>query len=253
MSSALKILTINAMLGVSHPLITRPPNTPKLDDVIALVSSMDAIKRAHKNLLVLDQREGEVKAEFDRLSALLADTDFEHDRFSRAVFRGLSYAAESADDAEQAALYLDAQQFTHPKGLSVNQLSYLEQAGNTLRIAERVTPEQRALFATVSANAMTVEHCFDRWLGAGRLIGELQERRAAMGTEEDEDRVSAGDIARARNAWIRAMSAFVASLELTDFSEDEKSSILASLRAAQARAARSRKKPTSATEEPLEA
>ncbi|MBA2664060.1 MAG: hypothetical protein H0U74_17350 [Bradymonadaceae bacterium] len=253
MSSALRILTTNAMIGVTLPLINRPPNTPRLDNVTALVSSMDALNRAYKNLAALDQKEGEVKAEFDRLSALLAEGDIEHDRYSRAVYRGLSYAAESADDPQQAARYLDARQYSHPTGLSVNQISYLEQAGNTHRIAERVTPELRALFASISANGTTVEHCFDRWIVAGSLIGELEERRAAVGTEEDKGRVSASDIVRARNAWIRAMSAFVASLELTDFSEEQKTTILANLRAAQARAARSRNKLTSAPEAPLEA
>lgn len=247
---SLRDLTTEAMIGVSEQLLNPPPNRPPLRDKDVLYSGLHLLTGAHEELVNINRKEGEVRAEIRALTAELTVLDAEHDRCSRGIHRVLSGSLDLCDSADKAAAYQQVCETLHPTGLSVNQITYLEQAGNTLRVSRRITPEIRALLDTIIIDKKALNYWLDRWLAAGKKIGELQSRREMLGTDEDPNFVSAAAILSARNRWIHAVNLFEVSLIATDYTEAEKTSILATLRAAQERAARARKKTT--VDEPVD-
>lgn len=240
---ALKDLSTEAMIATSKQILNPPANRPQTQNKEELYSGLLVLRRAHDNLVKVNRRDGEVREQIKELTVQLGELDLEHDRCSRGIHRMLSGAADITTDEKRAANYLKAIDILHPNGTSVNLLSYTEQAGNTMRVAERVTPELRQFLATVIIDGTPLDTVLDRWLVAGQTIGELQSERDMLNTDQDPERVTPAIIQDARNQWIRAANAFIAALDSTDFTEEEKTTILAHLRATEAQAMSRRKKP----------
>lgn len=241
---SLKDLSTAAMIGVSEQLLNPQPDRPQLRDKQLLFSAMLLLTQAHEELVNINKKEGEVRAELRDLTAELTELDLEHDQCSRGVHRVLNGTIELCTSPDKAAAYAEVRDLLHPDGLSVNQISYLEQSGNTLRVSKRVTPEVRALLAGIIIDGQGLDVALDRWLAAGQKMGVLQSRREMLGNDDDPDYISPALVLTARNGWIRAMNLFEASLMATDYSDSDKATVLATLRAAQQRAAaaRNRKK-----------
>lgn len=239
---SLKDLTTEAMLGVSEHLLNPPADRPQLHDQIEMASSIVILKRAHTELLRLNKEEGLVREKVNALKDELATLNIEHDRASRGLHRALEAAADLTDDPVKSAAYKKLREQLHPTGLAVNQISYIETAGNVLRVSERITPEARELLKSISVDGKTLEPWLDRWFDAGRKVGTLQTQREMLGTDDDPNRVSPALIQEARNTWIRAIEVFRYSLQSTPYTPDQKSAILAALQAAEVRAGRARKK-----------
>src|SRR5690606_20916441 len=136
------------------------------------------------------------------------------------------------DSPDRAAAFQQVCETLHPSGLTVNQISYLEQAGNTLRVSRRINPEIRALLDTITIDGPTLNYWLDRWLAAGKKMGDLQSRREMLGTDADPNYISPAAVLAARNRWISAIHMFDISLAATDYTDTERASILATLRAA---------------------
>lgn len=239
---SLRDLSTEAMLGVSERLLNPPLDRPQLSDKYVLYSALHLLKGAHEELININRQEGQVRTEIRELTARLTELDAEHDRCSRGIHRVLSGSLDLCDSADKAAAYQQVCETLHPTGLSVNQITYLEQAGNTLRVSRRITPEIRALLDTITVDGRTLNYWLDRWLAVGKKIGELQSQREMLGTDADPNYISPAAVLAARNRWISAIHMFEISLAATDYTDTEKASILATLRAAQQRAARARKK-----------
>lgn len=239
---ALKYLTTEAMLGVSEQLLNPPAGRPQLHDKNLLYSGLLLLTKAHEELVNINRQDGESRTEIRELTAQLTELDAEHDRCSRGIHRILSGALDLCDSPDRAAAFQQVCETLHPSGLTVNQISYLEQAGNTLRVSRRINPEIRALLDTITIDGPTLNYWLDRWLAAGKKMGDLQSRREMLGTDADPNYISPAAVLAARNRWISAIHMFEISLAATDYTDTEKASILATLRAAQQRAARARKK-----------
>ncbi len=253
---ALKDLSVEAMLTVSERILNPPANRPQTDNKDELYSGLLVLRRAHDHLLKVNHRDGEVQEQIVQLTKNLTELDVTHDRCSRSIHRTLSAVIDITDDPQKAAEYQRVMDTLHPSGLSVNVISYAEQAGNTLRITERVTPEIRQILATITLIGVSLETVLDRWLAAGKKLGSLQAERDTLNTDQDPNRITAATIVDARNQWIRATNSFIAALESTDFSPTEKTTILAHLHATETQATTRRlnqKATTNPTQEPTPA
>lgn len=233
---ALKDLSVEAMLTVSERILNPPANRPQTDNKDELYSGLLVLRRAHEHLLKVNHREGEVQAQITQLTAKLTELDTIHDRCSRGIHRALNAIIDINDDPQKTAEYQRIMDTLHPNGLSVNVISYAEQAGNTMRVAERITPEIRQLLASTILVGVSLETVLDRWLDAGKELGRLQAERDTLNTDQDPDRITPATVLDARNQWIRATNAFVAALESTDFTQSEKTAILAHLHAVESQA-----------------
>lgn len=237
---ALKDLSLEAMVSVSERLLNPPANRPQPQNKDEMYSGVLVLQRAHDNLVALNKREGEVSRLTAQYTEQLADLDREHDRCSRVLYRALEASADIAEDPVVADKCREAMGVLHPNGLSVNQLSYTEQAGNTMRVAQRVTPDLRPLLAMTTLVGIPLDTVLDRWLAAGKKLGELQAERDTLNTDHDPNRVTPAILLDARNRWIGAANAFISALNTTDYTEEEKTAILAHLRAVEAQAMKRR-------------
>ncbi len=239
---ALKDLSLEAMISVSARILNPPANRPQINNKDELYSGLLVLKRAHDNLVSLNRQEGELRELSAQYSEELAELDREHDRCARAIFRTLETAADISTDPQFITEIHAALTTLFPTGLAINRLSYIEQAGNALRVTERVTPALRLLLSTIPIVNHTLDTILDRWLLAGKTLGILQAERDTLHIDHDPNRVTAALIIDGRNQWIRATHAFTSALDSTDYTEPEKTSILAHLRATEQQAA-NRKKP----------
>ncbi|RAL20893.1 hypothetical protein DL240_14515 [Lujinxingia litoralis] len=88
--------------------------------------------------------------------------------------------------------------------------------------------------------AHTLEEAFDAWVANGEAMSARVAERAALSGDEDDTRVSAGDLHQARLRWMRVVKALVAALDMLDVDEDERRRLLATLHEAEIRATKAR-------------
>ncbi len=211
--------------GRFRPLLEARPTSkailPKLEAALQEIERSTDTHAAHESsLLDIELRE-------HRADAI-------HDRKARGTFLLLSGLAEVDDDEHAREELLHLREALFPSDLGFTQLSYREEARNADRVRATLTrnPTLSALLHEVSLpGGQTLWKIVNDWLEAGRLLGALEEQRSQI----ERGHSSSGDAARdsglqARNAWMRAVRALLATLDLDDFSEQEREQLVRPLR-----------------------
>jgi hypothetical protein len=127
--------------------------------------------------------------------------------------------------------------------MSITQSTYLEEAGETDLVKQRLRHEDRKLLETVPTMEGTLSAVMDEWIKTGNELGTLERDRARKvdGIEAGQT-VSRADVVQARNRWIRVVRAILTGLELADEVDDKtRALILQPLRLAVAKAAQKNK------------
>lgn len=233
-------MTLAAMSAVSADLLTNAWKRALLERDPLTAAMIPRLEASYREILVLTADEGEVKAQIQAIGRDLAGRDGFNNRSGRAIYRALDTAEDLAASPDEAAAYGEVRDLLFPKGLSVNTLSYLEKAGNAIRVEGRTTAEVRAVLRTIRFGDQDLEQVFDAWLANARRMGELVARRAELSGQSDATRVSASDMRHARLRWMRLIRALIQNLELTEITATERRRLLAILREAESQAARPR-------------
>jgi hypothetical protein len=88
----------------------------------------------------------------------------------------------------------------------------------------------------------TLNDQVDDWFAAGEALGDVERRRVQLSNDKDEEGFTQGDVARARNRWIRVIGTIVNVLDLLpDLDESDRIRILQPLLTAEAKADRARR------------
>ncbi|MBN2529730.1 MAG: hypothetical protein JXR76_25290 [Deltaproteobacteria bacterium] len=124
-----------------------------------------------------------------------------------------------------------------PEGAAGTRQSYLAESGAVELAFSRLTPEMEAILRNIAVANMTLYEVFNKWVDAGRRLGEVETERALlMDQKKDENRITGRDVQKARYRWIRAVNALESMLALeSDISDADKARILQPLRRAEAR------------------
>lgn len=234
---ALKDLNAAAMIAVSGQWLQQ--DRAVLASQPALLHPLERIEEAHETLLMAQKRQGTVEKAVMELTQSLTAEDAYHDRKLRGVYYVLTGNAEIADDPRVREQLLAAREALFPLGLSSMQRTYREQAGNG-KIAEgQFVGEVQASCDSIVLQGVSLSQVTRDWLGAAQRIGDMNAQRNRIAKDED-DGIDAGEQHQARLAWIKAVNALLAMLDFTDFDADTRRRLLADLRDAEAKAARSR-------------
>lgn len=233
-----KSLTSPTMVTVSGPW-TDPSKERSLIDALpqarALLPSLDV---AHEGLLDTQASGAQANAALAKLQKAEALLDVRHDRKTRGAFHVLTGFADLADDPEQAAAYLALRDAINPKGLDVTRWSYTDEAGEAELVDRRLSPDQKALLGKLPTPSGTLLSAHEERIQAGRELGKLETERAGL-EKKAPDTTTAADAQRARNVWIRTVTAFVAILDLEmKLTDADREKILGPLRRAESRAER---------------
>ena len=233
-----KSLTSPTMVTVSGPWTDPNKERPfiaTLPQAGALLPSLDA---AHEGLLDTQASGVETNAALAKLQRAEAVLDLRHDRKTRGVFNVLTGFADLAEDPEQAAIFLALRDEINPKGLDVTRWSYTDEAGEVELVARRLSQDQRVLLGSLPTPIGTLLDALEARIQAGRELGKLETERAGL-EKRGPDATTAADAMRARNVWIRTVTAFVAILDLEmKLSETDREKLLGPLRRAESRADR---------------
>ena len=226
------------MVTISGPWTDPTKDRPLVQSLPQAGALLPSLDLAHQGLLETQASSAQTNVELTRLQKAQGLLDSTHDRSTRGIFNVLTGFADLADDPEQAAAYLALRDAINPNGLEITRWSYTDEAGEAELLDRRLSSDQRALLAKLPAPSGTLLDALEVRLKAGRELGALEKVRAGL-EKRGPDVTTAADAVRARNAWIRTISAFVAILDLEPkLSEADRERILGPLRRAESRAER---------------
>ena len=232
-------LRVQAMVGVSRVWIDPNGERPIFERTALLLPFLGELETAHSALVTIQVTSSSVAEEIKKLTQRATALDALHDRKVRGIFGVLTDLAELADDPETAAGYLGLRDQLFPSGLKAIQRSDLDESGEVVLARGRLTEEIRTRLKSLTLPEGTLSDQVDDWFAAGEELGDVERRRVQLSNNKDDDGFTQGDVARARNRWIRVIGTIVNVLDLLpDLPESDRIRILQPLLAAKADRAR---------------
>lgn len=226
---SLNSLTAAAMISISDDLLNHAEKQKILDKDPMLRPVADRLKGVHRTLIVLTRREGEVERELKVVSANIHVCNQQHDALCRGMDGALTFAEQMCESEDEAKPFREARDLILPQGMGIISTSYRDQAGHALSLGERMTPEVRDTLGRVHFDGEDLNVFLERYINVGREMSALIARRAELQGEDDETRVSAGDLREARYQWQRVMTALLRLLDISSLSETDKRRLLTNL------------------------
>lgn len=215
---------------------------------------LPTLEEAKTTLIATQARPTDILApEISAVQKAQTAVDGTHDRKSRGTHGALTAFAELVDDPDKAAQILALRDKLFPQGLSVVKWSYTDEAGEAELVEARLTAQDRALLKQLSYPGGKLFDAHEARIAAARKLGELEQKKQGLirASESKDGKVGPSDVVKARNAWIRAVRAFVGILDLEkNLAAKTREKILGPLEEAERKAARRGGKENSET--PLE-
>jgi hypothetical protein len=110
---------------------------------------------------------------------------------------------------------------------------YAGASGEAKRIEQSLTADDWAALRKAKIADTNLEVILKRCLKGLHALTAIEVRRAALQAAQDDTRVSDGDVAAARNQWVRTMNGFVAVVRSSDLDAAAQEALLAFLTAAE--------------------
>ena len=227
---AYRQLSSGEMVQISTPWVEPGPARTALQSVRDVGVVLGHVERAHRDLLVIQAPPAD--PELARLAEQAGQTDGKHDTLARGTHMLLSGFAELTAEPEAASALLRLRDLLLPLGLGISTKSYREEAGEALRLQERLSPDVKQQLTAVAVGTGTLLDVVNEWIATGRLLGQLEDRRAAL-LQAQTTPASSVTVLQARNQWIRAATALVSFLDLVNLDEATLQLIVGSLREAE--------------------
>jgi len=133
--------------------------------------------------------------------------------------RALHGARELIEDAhpptsERGTQAASLRRFLFPDGLTINKLTYLEEAANIEQVRDTLTSEHRDQLASFTLDTIPLIGLLDEWLEVGEKLGEAYRARREVRRQSEGVSLSADDLRQARHAWVRTARLLLDTLEL---------------------------------------
>jgi hypothetical protein len=233
---AYKTLTTPTMVTITGAWLDEEHEKPLIAALPQAGPLLAGAEKAHKGLVLTQKAGGKVNEKAVALQKQQEILDVLHDRKSRGIYNALTAFADLADDADAAAAILGVRDRLYPQGLRLVQWSYTDEAGDAELVDKRLTKTDKALLKQLPAPGGTLADEHKAQVKAAKKLGELEkEKIALLATAPSTTGI---DVVRARNLWIRTVTAFVAVLALEDLSDADRARILGPLEEAERKADR---------------
>ncbi len=134
----------------------------------------------HAPLAKLQTQRRAARQELQKLIALALVLDLRHDRKARALYYHLRGLIEGSDDQAEVELYQALFDLLFPAGLSVVNLTYIEEGGAAMSLEQAVDAQTRAKLEEVGVGKQTLDELFVAWVDAGKQLGKAVKRRAEV-------------------------------------------------------------------------
>ncbi|MCG8419246.1 MAG: hypothetical protein MJE77_15030 [Proteobacteria bacterium] len=238
---AFRNLTAETMATISERWLDPERDREILAKLSVLAPLLPLIEERHQALISGQHIGSAMKAEIETVRTKQQTLDVKHDRKIRGTHYMLTGLAELADDADQAAAFLDLRDRLLPEGRSATNRSYVDQAGDALRLPGRLDESDRKQLDQVPTPWGNLGNEVDAWTEAATEIGQLEEQRIELERNADSDAVTPAQARQAMNNWIRIARAVENNLDVAPGATDEiRDRILGPLYRAEERADRKR-------------
>lgn len=208
---ALRRLTANEMIQLSSPWVERGSAAYKLlRSIPEIAALMPYIEDSHQRLV--NALPSYLPDPLKQLSLEASRVDLLHDSLARGIYTAMSGFIMLSTDQELTAQIQRLLKVIFPSGLSVIQKPYREEASEAALVDSRVSQEDRAVLARLPIPGGDVKQSFESWLSVARRLGKIEDQRATEAQRVA--RAAAADLVKARNKWIRSVTALVSYLEL---------------------------------------
>ncbi len=222
---ALKHLSVAEMITISDTWVTQESLERNIlasaPETEALLRHVD---RSHRDLLKTQTHSDTALIALGKKATKL---DSRHDDLTRGVHGFLNACCYFTEDEALRNRMLEARDTLFPAGLAIVKAGYREEAGSTMLMEERITPQLRELLTDLKIPSGTLLDAVEALISTGRTLGEMEDKRAEM--QANNSLPKQADILAARNRWIRMTHALVAALELAEIDQTKKDTLLAPL------------------------
>jgi hypothetical protein len=210
----LKHLTAEEMVAISTAWVEEA--TAEHQHLMAIPElrvMMPYLQDAHERLLhncpPAPQRLQDLAQEADQV-------DLRHDVLVRGVYSALTSVALLTLDPERANQILRLQALLFPEGLSLIQKPYREEAQAARQAQARLTATQHELLEQLPAPGGTMKQAVEQWFDLARQLGDIEQESAQEANKQAI--AAAAELIKARNKWIHAINALLATIPLLDLS-----------------------------------
>lgn len=246
---ALKDLTSETMTVISRDWLDPAKERPILARLSRVAPLIVDLEIAHHDLITHQQPAPKVTPELAALNQKASELDARHDRLARGVYAIVEGLVELRGDTDEGDVWRTVQAELFPQGKSITRRSYIDQAGEATRIDGRLSERSRRLLEELMLGRTPLMAYVRQWQEAGIELGRVEKERILLAKEEP----ATPTVAKVRNAWIRAVNAILAMLDLEQgLSEADRRRVIEPLESALAKA-EARKRSSTVVEAKAEA
>ena len=231
-----KSLTTPTMVTISGAWLDNAQERPLIESLPKAGALLSSLEVAHTGILTTQNTGIQAAASIIAIQEQQGTLDVLHDRKARGGYNLLGALAELATGPEEAAKYLALRDRLYPHGLKIVQWSYTDEAGEAKLAEERLSDDDKILLKKIPVPNGSLFDEHQARIKAAKDLGELEKKKTSLASSTETQGTTPSDVVRARNHWIRVVSAFVKVLELEDLSDADEGRILNQLRDAERRA-----------------
>lgn len=200
------------------------------------------IAQIYEDLGNLHKRRYNARALVEAIRDMLESLDGIHDRFARALHAHLTGLILAAKDPDEASWYENTRALLFPRGLSIVNSSYADEAGMAEAIDRQLTPEIMDKLAMSRVGEHTLADLCRGWLDAGMELGErvIERERLQASITGDGEEVELVSTQQVRARWKHIVHTMVAAVELMDLPAPLRKALIEPLERMVARALRER-------------
>jgi hypothetical protein len=226
---ALKNLSIGAMVSVGSWLMqARAESLMGKDSVVQ--GYAPRIKRDTGALEKVQVSLGVVSKQLASLTDAAAEQDAANDKVLGIFDDGARVCLRACEDETLREAIRAAYEKAVAAGRAALVLgAYAGMGGEAKRIEASLTAEDWAALRKAKVADTNLEELLKRWLKGAHALTKIDQERAELAVMEDTTRTSSGDVAQARNQWVRTMNAFVAAVRSSDLTQAEQDELLSVL------------------------
>ena len=208
---------------------------PIIESSAELSGSLVIIKRAHEKLFSPAQAISETPDPLKAIQDTAKTTDLGHDRYARgSIYTLLAYASVS-EEPQLVERYTKLSETLFPLGLETTLKTYEEEAGAVELLEKNLTPEIKQWLSELPVKGGgTLLDWVLAHVAYGKALGDLEDKKDDLKRTQAEAPVTTIPLGEARLFWIRAVNAFLQTVAIAEISEEDRESILAPVKKAEA-------------------
>lgn len=117
---------------------------------------------------------------------------------------------------------------------------YLALTGEATQMEKRLKPEHWQTLDQIRIAQISASDVLRYWMSLARSISKKEIRRGELRSKNDASEITRGQVAKARNNWIRVANSFLSAVEISGLTEEQRALVLTPIQEAERSAVENR-------------